>query len=319
MLAITSTCATTEARPDRARGSRRRVGAGILPVMRGVARVLKPTGSLWLNLGDSYSRHARYGAPPKSLLLAPERLLLALLSEGWIVRNRVAWVKPNSMPSSVADRLTCRWEVIYMLTRARATTSTWTRSRIPHRSTGRSPSKRTAMGYPPPSASPPSWGGPLAASHTGLDRLKASGSSDIRSARTPATRGRSRSRTSAASTSRPSPRPSSHPAAGDVPRAHLQSMRQALGARSATAEARGTATGLPLQEGLAARPRARPILRIRHRRGRRRTAQPRLARDRTEPRVRPHRTQRIIAARTKPARTGRTSSQARATHGRVAP
>ena len=40
-------------------------------VIRGVARVLRPTGSLWLNLGDSYSRHARFGAPPKSLLLAP--------------------------------------------------------------------------------------------------------------------------------------------------------------------------------------------------------------------------------------------------------
>ena len=43
-----------------------------------VARVLKPSGALWLNLGDSFSRHPRYGAPPKALLLAPERLLLAL-------------------------------------------------------------------------------------------------------------------------------------------------------------------------------------------------------------------------------------------------
>src|SRR3954454_13498699 len=47
-------------------------------VMREVARVLKSSGSLWLNLGDSYSRGERYGAPAKSLLLAPERLLLAL-------------------------------------------------------------------------------------------------------------------------------------------------------------------------------------------------------------------------------------------------
>src|SRR4051794_4014196 len=36
-----------------------------------LARVLKPTGSLWLNLGDSYSRHTKYGAQAKSLLLAP--------------------------------------------------------------------------------------------------------------------------------------------------------------------------------------------------------------------------------------------------------
>ena len=147
----------------------------LLPVMRGVARVLKPTGSLWLNLGDSYSRHNRYGAPPKSLLLAPERLLLALLDDGWIVRNRVAWVKPNSMPSSVNDRLTCRWEVIYLLTRAPRPYFDLDAVRIPHRSTGRSSSKRSALGYPPPSASPPTWGGPLAASNTGLDRLKSSG------------------------------------------------------------------------------------------------------------------------------------------------
>ena len=43
-------------------------------VMRDVARVLKPGGSLWLNVGDSYSRHTRYGTPPKSLLLGPEPL-----------------------------------------------------------------------------------------------------------------------------------------------------------------------------------------------------------------------------------------------------
>ena len=83
--------------------------------MRGVRRVLKSTGSVALNLGDSYSRHSSYGAPPKNLLLAPERLLIALLDDGWIVRIRVAWVKPNGMPSSVTDRLTCRWELIYML------------------------------------------------------------------------------------------------------------------------------------------------------------------------------------------------------------
>ena len=37
-----------------------------------LARVLKPTGSLWLDLADSYSRHPSYGAPAKSSLLAPE-------------------------------------------------------------------------------------------------------------------------------------------------------------------------------------------------------------------------------------------------------
>lgn len=145
------------------------------PVTHELARVLKPTGSLWLNLGDSFSRHNRYGAPPKSLLLAPERLLLALLEDGWIVRNRVAWIKPNSMPSSVRDRLTCRWELVYLLTRQRRYHFDLDPIRVSHRSRGRSPARRAIRGYPPPDAAPPSWSGALAASHGGLDRLKASG------------------------------------------------------------------------------------------------------------------------------------------------
>src|SRR3712207_5187735 len=39
-----------------------------------LARVLGPHGSLWLNVGDGYSPHPRYGAPRKSLLGGPERL-----------------------------------------------------------------------------------------------------------------------------------------------------------------------------------------------------------------------------------------------------
>jgi site-specific DNA-methyltransferase (adenine-specific) len=84
-----------------------------------VARVLVPTGSLWLNVGDLYSRHARLGAPPKSLLLAPERLARVLLEDGWIVRNRIAWVKSTPMPSPVTDRLTSGWEYVLHLVRQR--------------------------------------------------------------------------------------------------------------------------------------------------------------------------------------------------------
>src|SRR5579885_1859987 len=84
-------------------------------VMRAVARVLKPAGSVWLNLGDTYSSDHRLGAPPKSLLLGPERLLLALAADGWIVRNKVSWAKPNPMPHSVTDRLNTTYEVVYFL------------------------------------------------------------------------------------------------------------------------------------------------------------------------------------------------------------
>jgi site-specific DNA-methyltransferase (adenine-specific) len=74
---------------------------------------------LWLNLADSFSRHARYGGPPKSLLLAPERLLLALARDGWLVRNKVIWAKANPMPSSVGDRLSLTYEVVHFLVRSR--------------------------------------------------------------------------------------------------------------------------------------------------------------------------------------------------------
>jgi site-specific DNA-methyltransferase (adenine-specific) len=89
----------------------------LLAVCRDLGRVLKPTGSLWLNLGDSYSRSKSWGAPPKSLLLAPERLLLGLVREGWLVRNRLVWSKPNPMPDPARDRLAVAHEDVLLLTR----------------------------------------------------------------------------------------------------------------------------------------------------------------------------------------------------------
>ena len=83
-----------------------------------LARVLKPAGSLWLNLGDSFSRHDRYGAPSKGMFCAPERLLLALAGDGWIVRSKVIWSKTNTMPNSVSDRLNVTYEVVYFLVRS---------------------------------------------------------------------------------------------------------------------------------------------------------------------------------------------------------
>jgi site-specific DNA-methyltransferase (adenine-specific) len=87
-------------------------------LLREVRRVLKPSGSLWLNLGDSYSRSDSFGAPNKSLLLAPERLALALVSDGWILRSKVIWAKTNPVPSSAQDRLSCTHEVVYFLTKS---------------------------------------------------------------------------------------------------------------------------------------------------------------------------------------------------------
>src|SRR5438105_104069 len=122
--------------------------------LHGLIRVLKPSGSLWLNLGDTYSRHARYGAPPKSLLLAPERLLLALSKDGWIVRNKVIWAKTNSMPFGVADRLSSTYDFLYFLTRSPRYFFDLDAIRLAHRS--RSHSRRGRA--PAAGVGAPRWG-----------------------------------------------------------------------------------------------------------------------------------------------------------------
>lgn len=93
-----------------------------------VRRVLKRTGSVWLNLGDIYFRGAKYSENSrrrydqgwnrnKQLSLLPYRAAIALQEAGWIVRNNVVWVKPNAVPASVTDRLANRWESIFLLTK----------------------------------------------------------------------------------------------------------------------------------------------------------------------------------------------------------
>lgn len=72
-------------------------------------RVLKDSGSLFLNIGDKYEN--------KGLLMIPERLTIAMLSNGWVLRNKIVWYKPNHMPSSVKDRFCATWEPVYFFTK----------------------------------------------------------------------------------------------------------------------------------------------------------------------------------------------------------
>jgi DNA modification methylase len=137
-----------------------------------LARVLTPTGGLWLNLGDSFSRGRRYGSAPKSLLLAPERLLTRLCQRGWIVRNKVVWRKPNPMPNSVRDRLSTTWEPLYFLVRARDYYFDLDVVRVPHRTVRRPQPLRTEAKY---GGAKPTWAGPLAGSNDGLERTRADG------------------------------------------------------------------------------------------------------------------------------------------------
>lgn len=139
-------------------------------------RVLKPTGTFWLNLGDSYSTHPREGAPRKSLLGAPERLLLGLIEDGWTIRNKVVWAKTNPMPTSVRDRLSTTHEYVYLLTNSPTYYFALDEIREPHRS--RPPNrqrKRDDATRPSKYASGSLALGPNSDGDNGLHALKARG------------------------------------------------------------------------------------------------------------------------------------------------
>ena len=120
-------------------------------------RVLKPTGTCWINLGDTYSTvsggmrdiskgntkkygkvdycvgHAHTGDDEEDKVLAysvdqsklynnlkhksrvgiPERFYIRCIDRGWVARNHIPWIKANSMPSSVRDRFTNKWESVF--------------------------------------------------------------------------------------------------------------------------------------------------------------------------------------------------------------
>lgn len=83
----------------------------LVRVLREVRRVLKPEGSLYLNLGDTYR--------DKSLLGIPWRVARDLSRHGWYVRNAIVWYKPHGLPSAIKDRLTNRYEFVFHLAKSR--------------------------------------------------------------------------------------------------------------------------------------------------------------------------------------------------------
>ena len=114
-------------------------------IYKEVYRVLKPEGTCYVNLGDTYggsgsgttknadtSEHVKnskqvYVLPNgtaksskfrgttlnKSLLMIPERFAIEMINNGWILRNQIIWHKPNQMPSSATDRFTVDFEKIF--------------------------------------------------------------------------------------------------------------------------------------------------------------------------------------------------------------
>ena len=61
-----------------------------------IHRILKPTGSCWVNIGDTYDK--------KRLLQVPSRFEIAMCDRGWYLRNEIIWSKPNPQPISSKDR-----------------------------------------------------------------------------------------------------------------------------------------------------------------------------------------------------------------------
>jgi len=105
-------------------------------------RVLKDNGVFFLNLGDTYSgshkgawkghkyTHGKLGISSEHLpvnnfdygnisrkckLMIPQRIVIALIDGGWILRNDIIWLKPNAMPESCEDRFSKKFEYIFML------------------------------------------------------------------------------------------------------------------------------------------------------------------------------------------------------------
>lgn len=126
----------------------------MVQVFREVRRVLKDDGTLWLNLGDSYSCGGRgagskfsnkqysnkgshlhsnlekngsvgrnWQSPPegfkrKELIGIPWRVAFALQDDGWYLRQDIIWHKPNPMPESVRDRCTKSHEYIFLMSKS---------------------------------------------------------------------------------------------------------------------------------------------------------------------------------------------------------
>jgi site-specific DNA-methyltransferase (cytosine-N4-specific) len=113
--------------------------ADLVTLFREVRRTLRDDGTLWLNIGDSYTSGGRtwrqadsknkgramdYRAPtpeglkPKDLIGVPWKLAFALQADGWYLRTDIIWNKPNCQPESVRDRPTRSHEYVFLFSKS---------------------------------------------------------------------------------------------------------------------------------------------------------------------------------------------------------
>lgn len=111
----------------------------LVAVFEDVRRVLREDGTLWLNIGDSYTSGGRAwrapdkknpvramsvrpstppGLKPKDLIGVPWRLAFALQAAGWFLRTEIIWNKPNCQPESVKDRPTRSHEYLFLFSKS---------------------------------------------------------------------------------------------------------------------------------------------------------------------------------------------------------
>lgn len=115
----------------------------MVEVFEEVRRVLRPDGTCWVNIGDSYATDTGGGGPSekqtsnhgawttgrrdnvkasglkrKDLVGIPWRLAFALQDAGWWLRSEIIWHKRSPMPESVTDRPTKSHEQIFLLTKS---------------------------------------------------------------------------------------------------------------------------------------------------------------------------------------------------------
>lgn len=111
----------------------------LVDVFREVRRVLRPDGTFWLNIGNTYSSGGRKwrdaddknkgramsyrpptppGLKKKDLIGVAWLLALECQKDGWYLRNDIIWNKPNCQPESVKDRLTVSHEYLFMFSKS---------------------------------------------------------------------------------------------------------------------------------------------------------------------------------------------------------
>ena len=102
-----------------------------------IKRVLKPTGTAWINLGDTYGGKSggmnngdmskknnwtqtvtQTKVIDKCLLLIPHRFAIGCIDRGWIMRNDIIWAKRNGMPESVTDRFSKKHEYFFFMVKS---------------------------------------------------------------------------------------------------------------------------------------------------------------------------------------------------------